>query len=199
MTSSRSAGVAGLLYVLLLVTGIAVLGTPEGDAPDAEWVDHFTDSGNRTRVLLAGMSVMGAGLAFLVAAPGLVRRAGPVASAASVAHAVLVLLAGLAGASIAIVVDVAGMPLPDDPDLLRLSDALLFATLLIPGLLTAGLLAWCVARSDDESLPTGVRRAGYVVAILSLGGIALIPALLWLVWVAVLSALALRRAAPAAA
>ncbi len=180
----RAAAAAGLLYAALLIAGVALLGTPEGDAPDPVWTDHFADGGNRARVLAGGLSAVGAGIAFLVLAAGLARRLGSaLVLCLGAAHGVLVVTAGLFGSSMAIVTDVAGMPLPDDPDLLRLSDALFFATLLLPALLTGGVFAWAAARTGGEQLPAPLRRSGYAVGVLSIAGLALIPVLLWLAWV----------------
>ena len=198
-TTDRSTGIAGLAYVVLLFAGIFLLGTPEGDASDDAWTRHFADSGNRTAILAAAVATMVAGLAFLVFMTGLSHRVGPGSSgvlrSAGTAHGVLVMLAGLLGGSMAIMKDVAGMPLPEEVSLLRLSDALFFATLLLPGLLAAGLVAWSVARSGDAGIPLWLRRTGYGVAVLSIAGLMVFPALLWLVWVLLL-AVAVLRAAP---
>jgi hypothetical protein len=190
-SSTRSAGIASVLYVLLLVTGVAVLGTPEGDADDATWVAHFSDKGSRQQVLAAGLLLVAAGLAFLVAVAGLAGRLATgsraiLLASAGTAHELLVILAGMTGSSIAVVTDLAGMPMPRDPDLLRMSDALMFATLLLPGMLTAGLVAWCCARGGR--LPRPLARAGVAVAVLSVAGLALfpvVPRLIWLLAVAV--------------
>ena len=173
-----------MLYVVLLVAGIAVLGTPEGDAGDAAWLEHFGDEGARRRVLAGGLLVVLAGATFLVVTASLAssvagRRTGLLLGAGT-AHGVLVMLAGLAGSSMALMSEVAGMPSPADPDLLRLSDALMFGTLLLPGMLTAGLVAWSCARSGG--LPRALAVTGQVVAVLSIAGIVLFPALLWLLW-----------------
>jgi hypothetical protein len=190
-TRDRSTGIAGIAYVVLLFGGIFLLGTPEGDASDAAWSKHFADADNRTMILVAAAATMLSGLAFLVFMTGLARRVGPqqsgVLRSAGTAHGVLVMLAGLLGGSMAIMKDIAGMPLPAEVSLLRLSDALFFATLLLPGLLAAGLVAWSAARSPEAGLPLWLRRAGFAVAGLSLVGLAVFPALVWLIWVLVVS------------
>jgi hypothetical protein len=193
----RTAGLAALAYVVLLLLGVLLLGTPEGDAPDEEWRQHFADKANRTQILLAGGAVVLAGASFLVAGTALARRlagsstSGLLGSAAT-AHGVLVMLAGLAGASMALLRDVAGMPLSEDVTLLRLSDAMFFATLLLPGLVTAGLVAWCVARSAEDVLPGWLRRSGYGVAVLSLAGLLLFPVVVWVLWLVLLAIVLLR-------
>jgi hypothetical protein len=201
-SSTRSAGIACVLYVLLLVAGVAVLGTPEGDADDATWEAHFSDEGSRQRVLAAGVLLVAAGLAFLVSAAGLAAKLTKGSQAillvsAGTAHGILVILAGMVGSSIAVVTDLAGMPMPRDPDLLRMSDALMFATLLLPGMLTAGLVAWCCARGGW--LPRPLAVAGLVVAVLSVAGLALFPVALWLVWLLAVAVVLLRSTTRAAA
>jgi hypothetical protein len=194
-SSTRSAGIASVLYVLLLVTGVAVLGTPEGDADDATWVAHFSDKGSRQQVLAAGLLLVAAGLAFLVAVAGLAGRLATgsraiLLASAGTAHGLLVILAGMTGSSIAVVTDLAGMPMPRDPDLLRMSDALMFATLLLPGMLTAGLVAWCCGRGGR--LPRPLALAGVAVAVLSVAGLALFPVVLWLIWLLAVAVVLLR-------
>jgi hypothetical protein len=193
--STRSAGSAAVIYVVLLVAGVVVLGTPEGDADDATWVAHFSDRGSRRQVLAAGLLLVAAGLAFLVAVAGIAGRFATgsraiLLASAGTAHGILVVLAGMIGGSIAVVVDLAGMPVPRDPDLLRMSDALMFATLLLPGMLTAGLVAWICARGGW--LPRPLALSGVVVAVLSVAGLALFPVVLWLVWLLAVAVLLLR-------
>ena len=91
----------------------------------------------------------------------------------------------------------AGMPLPRDPDLLRTSDALMFATLLLPGMLTAGLVAWCCARGGW--LPRPLALSGHVVAVLSVAGLLLFPVILWLVWLLAVAVVLLRTTTRTAA
>jgi hypothetical protein len=201
-SSTRPAGIAAALYVLFLVTGVAVLGTPEGDADDATWVAHFSDKASRQQVLFAGLLLVAAGLAFLVAAAGLAVRFATgsraiLLASAGTAHGVLVILAGMVGSSIAVVTDLAGMPMPRDPDLLRISDALMFATLLLPGMLTAGLVAWCCA--SGGRLPRPLALAGVVVAVLSVAGLALFPVVIWLVWLLAVAVVMLRPTTTTAA
>jgi len=200
-SSTRSAGIGAVLYVLFLVTGVAVLGTPEGDAADETWVAHFSDKGSRQQVLSAGLLLVAAGLAFLVAAAGLAVRFATGSRAvllASVgtAHGILVIFAGMVGGSIAVVTDLAGMPMPRDPDLLRMSDALMFATLLLPGMLTAGLVAWCCARGGR--LPRPLALGAVVVAVLSVAGLLLFPVVIWLVWLLAVAVVLLRPTASTA-
>jgi hypothetical protein len=194
-SSTRSAGIAAVLYVLLLISGVAVLGTPEGDADDATWVAHFSDKGSRQRILAAGLLLVAAGLAFLVVAAGISGRLATgsraiLLASAGTAHGILVILAGMVGSSIPVVTDLAGMPMPSDPDLLRMSDALMFATLLLPGMLTAGLVAWCCARGGW--LPRPLALAGVAVAVLSAAGLALFPVVLWLAWLLAVAVVLLR-------
>ncbi|MGH8868919.1 MAG: hypothetical protein ACRDYU_13095 [Actinomycetes bacterium] len=193
--STRAAGLAAIVYVVLVVAGVGLLGTPEGEASDATWVAHFADKGSRWQTLAAGLLLVVAGLAFLLATAGLVSRLAPgtlatLLAAAGTTHGVLVVLAGMAGGSIAIITDLAGMPLPRDPDLLRASDAMMFATLLIPGMLAAGLVAWCCGRGGW--LPRPLALAGLVVAVLSVAGLALFPVFLWLLWLVAVAVVLLR-------
>jgi len=193
---SRAAGGALLGYAVLMVAGVALLGTPEGDADDAVWVAHFADQDSRRQVLVAGLLVVVGGLAFLVGTAGLVARAasGPWATllgSVGTAHGILVVVAGMVGSSMAITSELVGMPVPRDPDLLRLSDSLFFATLLIPGSLSAGLVAWCCA--SEPWLPRPLALAGRVVAVLSVAGLALFPVVLWLLWIVAAAVVLMRN------
>ena len=195
--SDRWAPYTGGVFVVLLVLGILLLGTPEGDAPDEEWLAHFSDSGNRTQAIVATYLTVVAGLSFLCFTVGLSRRIerpdepglARLALGAGTVYAALVAVAGVVGGLPALAHSVGGMPLIEDADLIRMTDALYFAILLIPGLLTAGVFAAAACRGAALAfaLPRWVIISGYVVAVLAVAGALAFPMALWLAWVLVAS------------
>jgi hypothetical protein len=203
----RLAAVAGLAFVVLFVVAFA-LGIEVG-ASDREILDHYADSGNRAKEVVAFFLIAAAALAFLVFASALrslIARAeqetamlGALAWAGGTACAVL-LLAGNAvsrGTAFAAMSDDFQL----DPNTRRLLEDV-GLLLIASGALAAILLVVAVslAALRHRVLPRWLAWAGFPAAALLTLGVAFVGFLVLAVWVlAVSAALAVRRSRPTAA
>lgn len=68
----RGGGLAGLVFVALVVLAVFLGLAPVADETDAAILDHYTDSGNQVRQVLTAVSLALAALSFLAFVTGLV-------------------------------------------------------------------------------------------------------------------------------
>jgi hypothetical protein len=183
--------VAGFAFVLLYVLAFA-LGIEVG-ASDRAILEHYADSGNRVRELVAFFLIAGAALAFVGFAAGLRARIdlveagggrlGPLAWAGGIACATLI----LAGNAVSRAPALAAMNADEfqlDPNTRRLTEAAGFL-LFVGGALAAILLvaSVSVAAVRAGALPRWLGWAGLVAAALLPLAIGFIGFLVLLAWV----------------
>jgi hypothetical protein len=203
----RLAALAGVAFVALYVAAFG-LGIEVG-ASDREILDHYADSGNRAKEVVAFFLIAAAALAFLVLASSLrslIARAeqetamlAALSWAGGTACAVLV----LAGNAVSRATAFAAMSddFELDPNTRRLVEDIGFL-LFVSGALAAILLvvAVSVAALRHGVLPSWLGWAGFVVAALLPLAIGFVGFLVFLVWVlAVSAALAFSRVPATAA
>lgn len=182
---------AGLLFVVLFVVSFAVLNTPDGDAGDEEWRTYWLDSDHRTEGIVASLAMLVAAAAFLWMLGDLRRRIGPAvggdaAFGAGVTMASLLMVAGFAAGLIPVGHELADVPIPQDPDVVRMIDGGYFGVLFlaVPYAMAALMLALFVALQGDDLLPGWLKIATVVVGIVALSGpfLFVVPHALFLIW-----------------
>jgi hypothetical protein len=201
----RLAALAGVAFVVLYV-GAFTLGIEVGPS-DREILDHYSDSGNRVKEVVAFFLIAAAALAFLVFAGSLrsliarVERERAMLAALAWAGGIACAVLVLAGNAVSRATAFAAMA--DDfelnPDMRRLVEDIGFL-LFVSGALAAILLvvAVSVAALRHGVLPRWLGWAGFGVAALLPLAIGFVGFLVFLVWVLTVSAsLALRASPPA--
>ena len=186
---------SGIAFAVLFVVGI-LLGSdsPDSDAPDAEWVAWFDDSGNRTLQCVSLFLMVLAALAFVVFITGLVRRLRAESTvhdgAAQVAHgAGLLLSAAIAIGGVAInqisgAIEFGDLPTPS-ADILRTAEQLGYGIVLVVGGWCAALTvaAASIAARGTTVLPRWLATAGFVAAVILVFSVIFIPMAVLPLWV----------------
>jgi hypothetical protein len=204
----RWTALAGFAYVVLFVAAFS-LGIEVG-ASDREILEHYADSGARTREVVAFFLIAAAALALVVFASGLRDRIAraegggttPLAAlawAGALGYAVLTLAGNAISRAPAFAamedefrLDVDTRRLFEDAGLLLLASGAFAAILLV--------VAVSLAALRYRVLPRWLGWAGFVVAPLLVLAVAFLGFLAFFVWVlAVTGVLAFRRSPPAAA
>lgn len=189
--TGKIAPIAGILFVVLFVVSFSVLSTPDGDASDEEWLAYWNDSGNRTEGIVASIAMIVAAMVLLWFVGGVRRRfSGAVgidaAYGAGVVMAALLMFAGFAAGLIPLGNELADVPIPDNPDVVRIIDGGYFGVLFlaVPYAITGLLIPLFVATRGSAFVPNWLRIAGLVIGVIALSGpfLFLIPHLLFLVW-----------------
>lgn len=201
---AKVASIAGILFVVLLIAGIATTGDmPATDASDSEHVDWWSDSGNQTRMIVSAYLITLASLAFvaflvamrarLLAQPGseLLAR---FSFAAGLLFAALLIAATISIGQVAGAVKFGDAPLPA-VDFLRMFPQFGYGLMLLGGGLSA---AASVAAASWAILRTGAFERwlgwlGIVCAIVLLLGVFFLPMVALLIWVLAASVLLWRR------
>jgi hypothetical protein len=191
----RWSWVGGVVFALATLGGLFMLGTPESDAADSEWVEYFSDSGNRAQVMGTAYLWVVASLGFLLFAWGLSERFRPGDRALAsfmllpaTVFAVALGVAGIAVASVAGAVEFGDSPVPSG-ELSRMLEQLGIATLLIPGMLSAAVFAALVGfgATREGGMPRWIGVSAFVCAVLLLFSPLFFPAAAMLVWVLAVS------------
>jgi hypothetical protein len=194
------------LFAVAFVVGVLMISdTPDADASDAEWLDHYADSGNRWQIIVGAFILALATLGLLVFVSALRERlrdapGAPWLSTAILASGVvLVAMIGVAGASSAAVpalVEIAEGPVPTNADVPRTLEQIGFGALLLFGMVAAGVMIGATSAAGGRAalLPRWLVVTGYVVAVLVLiGGVFFLPMALLVLWVLVISIILVRE------
>jgi hypothetical protein len=195
--------IAGIAFVVLFVIGFMIWGdTPDPDKRP-EWRRWYFDSGHRATAIVATYLMVLGLVAFLWFLAGLRHRL--TQEGASDTLVTLVLIAGVAFAILGFISVTARAVVPvgkafvdqslPGGDIAQQLEGLGFATLLLPGALTAGVFvaAASAASRQAAALPGWLTIAGFVVAVLQLVGLFLIPLALFVLWVLIAAIVLLAR------
>lgn len=204
-SSSRTARSSTVAFTTLYLAAMFLPTLPDGAYSDAEVLGLLTDTGSRSLVILAGLLLPLAGLAllpFLSELTGSLRRLDAespipgVVFGAGLLYIAMVAVAGTLFGGYATGIAVGELPIPTDATLVRVLNDHGFGTLLIPGLLSAGvmILAASLMARHHALLPKWVCGTGLVVAPLLLLGAMWIPQFLVPLWT-LLAAFTLRSPA----
>lgn len=182
---------AGLAFAVLFVVGaVPATDTWSDNATDQEVIDWYASGSNRIGQLVGFYLATAAGLAFLVFSVGLSQLL-PRASISRLFRAlsqlfVTFMMAGMTAiATVSASVEIPGLPEVEDAALLRTIESLGFGLILVGGLAAAGA-AVAVASFGLRGtgvLPSWLVVAGYVSgAVLLVGGVLFLPAVLLVLW-----------------
>lgn len=204
----RNIGFVGIVFVVLWVLGFFLaIDTPDYDAANSEWVDHFADEDNRATMILGAFSFVLAGLALVwfVAlayeslrsreadehdAPPPLLLASGVATAAFQVVGIMIVASMAAALSFAPDFDVV-----PNGELLKVVEQIGIGLLLVPGGWSAALFvaALSMAARNRGMLPSWLTTAGFVVAVLLLASVAFIPFFLFPLWMIVVSIVIIQK------
>jgi hypothetical protein len=186
MTDSRMAGVAVLVFAVLLVAGILAPGeTPAADDPDEEIVEFYEDSGNQKALVTMVYFVTVSSLALVVFATTQFRSG---TTLASIARAMAyVAAAGFAIGSVALAaVGAEGLfsDAPIDAGAARFLPSVGYGIMLIVGGLAAAAMIAAASADWQRSgtMPRWLCWLGYVCAVILLGGVVFLPMGAMIVW-----------------
>jgi len=198
--TGRWVGVAGIVAAVLFVPGFFLMGgTPEYNAPDAEWVDWFDKDANTTGAVIATLIMVVAALTIIVFAAGLAarlraaggQRANAVmlvgaAVAAGTAFMVGAMTTSALAGAIAFAPDFP-VPGPEDIYVAKAIEQIGFGIVLVAGGWSSALMVAIASFSARRTgqLPTWLTTGGIVVAVLLLASIAFLPLLLLPIWLLV--------------
>jgi hypothetical protein len=204
MTELRWAGIAGILFVVLLIAGVLVSGdVPTDDDPDEDFVEFYEDSGNQTELVCSAYLLVLAGLAFVAFASlglngpvlrsgnGAAQTLGRMGMAASIMGAVAMAAGGIALASVA-----AGMRFGDAPldiGVARFLPSVAYGLFLVLGGLSfaAAIACHSLASFKAGTLPNWAIWLGYLAAVVLLFGVIFLPMVALPIWVLIVSVLRL--------
>lgn len=206
--TGRWVGVSGIVAAVLLVAGVMTGGgTPEYDAPDAEWLQWFEKDSNTNAALVGTIILVFGGLALIIFASGLAARFrssggqrgnAVVIAGAGVATGLSMMIGGIiANAISAAIVFNSDYPIPA-PDVARALEQAGIGIVLAAGGWSAALLVAVASFSARQvgQLPVWLTTAGIVVAVLLLASVFFIPLVLLPLW-ALVTGIVLLREGPA--
>jgi hypothetical protein len=203
-TLSRDTGIAGLVFVALMLGGFLVArGTPAYDAPNREWIEWFDDPWDRACLVIGVLAGVLASLAlvwFSVLVSTLIRNRGSsgssretaslLALASGTASAVFIAIGSLIGGSMALALTFAwNFDEVPSAELLKAVERMGAAIWSIGGGWAAALFVATVSRSARATglLAGWLVTAGFVIAALLLLSFLLIPFALFPLWMLVVS------------
>lgn len=200
---AKVGAVAGVLFAVLLIAGIAMTGDmPSTNAADSEHVEWWSESGNQTRMIVAGYLITLAGLAlvaFLVAMRSSLAQPGSellarFSFATGIVFVAMLLAATISIGQVAGAVKFGDAPVPS-ADFLRMFPQFGYGLMLLAGGLSASA---SIAAASWAILRTGAFKRwlgwlGIVCAVILLLGVFFLPMIALPVWVVAASVLLWRR------
>ncbi|MEX0783539.1 MAG: hypothetical protein WD557_12890 [Dehalococcoidia bacterium] len=196
MTDSRWAGLAAIVFAVLLVVGMVLPGdAPTSDEADSEYVDYYEDSGNQ-RLLIASVYVITLSSLALVAFATLQFRSG--SALASLARAMAVVAAtAFAIGSVALATVGAEILINDaevDPGVARFLPSMGFGTMLIVGGLAASAMIAAISADwlRSGAMPRWLCWLGFACAVVLLAGVIFLPMIALVLWAVVTGIVLLR-------
>lgn len=205
ITSQTAARASAIVFAVLYAAALHVPELPEGAYSDTHVIDLVTEPSSRLAILLGGASLTVAGLAllpFVAYLTTIVRQAVPdgilplTTFAGGLLYAGMVIVAAQYFSGYAGGIAMGEVPAPADATLVRVLNDHGFGTLLVGGLLSAGVMVLSACLAGSAVLPTWVRRTGFPVAASCLLGAAWMPQYLVVLWI-LTAAFTLRSPVPA--
>lgn len=183
--------ISGIFFVALFVVSFLLQNTPDGNASNRTWTSYWEDGGNRTQGITAAIAMMLAAICFLWLVAALRRRlvgavGADAAYASGIAAGALMFVAGLGAGLIPLGYQLADVPIPDDPDVIRMVDGIYYGTIFLPlpYALAGFLIPLFFALRGSYLLPRWLEYATAVVAALMLAGplLFVVPHALFMLW-----------------
>lgn len=192
----RSMRASAAAYAVLYLATIFLPSFPEGAYSDERVIGLFGEGSGRMSIVLGGILLCLAGVALIPFLAGLAvllrsRHPGSIAATAApmagLLHVCMLLIAATFLSGYATGLAIGEIPGPVDTTLARTLGNQGFYVLLIPGLLSAGVMILATTMAGRALLPRWVRIAGLVLAPLTLLGAAWLPQFVMAVWCLLLS------------
>ncbi len=205
---ARYEALAGLVFAVVFVIGVAASSPPNPDAPDAKWIADYTGHSNQVGHLVSGLALVVCGVSLMAFITGLWRRIAaqapsgtpsPLPAIASAAAAACFAAGGLIMGWVSGTELGGAYPLPS-AGLLRMSNELGFLMVGIGAMVSMSVALIGIAMQGYAAGLFGskLRIATIVVGILVLAGETFVPVIIFVLWVAVMSIYLLRRPAAVA-
>jgi hypothetical protein len=213
--ATRWGGGGGILFAVAFVVGILLMtDTPEGDAPDTEWLDYYADSGNRWKIIVGALALALSTIGLIIFLSALRERLRDapgtqwLSTVMLASGLVLLAMIGLAGSALGAVaagVEIGDVAAPASADVPRFLEQFAFGGLLLFGMVAGGVMIGASSAAGERAglLPRWLVVSGYIAAVIVLlGGLLFLPMALLVIWVLAVSILMMRapsrRSAPAA-
>lgn len=205
----RWAGWAAIGFAVLFVVGTLLLDTPDSDASVSEWQDYFDDSGHRVQLVIHGYAWALAGIALIVFLAAVRSRlhaadwVGSLAYVSGLVFSTLLLVAAVMTTSVAGAIEFGDVPSEGVGEFARQFEQLGFGTLLLAGMLAAGvfLVTTAIAFRRGGDIPGWVAVLGYIFGVVVFVlGVFFLPLALIVLWMLIVGIVFLVRSpSPAAA
>jgi hypothetical protein len=195
---NRWAPLSGIVAVAMIVVSIALIGTPDADAPGSEWTAFFEDSGNRSQMMISGLLMALSAPVFLVFFWAVSERMGSaelngsrlstLGLASGALFAVAVAIGGTLLGQVAGSFEFGDAPLPS-PDLMIHLESLSIGVVIVGGGFFASLsvATTSIVALQSGALPGWLGWFGVVVAIVVLFSFMFIPMAAFLIWTVIVS------------
>ncbi len=194
MWNDRAIAAGGILFAILTIPGYLMMGdgVAVGQGTNATAADWLADSGHRAMVLVGMYTMCAGGLAFLLFAMALavrLRSAGShpllvgIIQAAGVAAAACQLVGAVGMATGALAIRMGLETTPPDPGVVRVT-TFGAEVWLVPGLLCTSAFVAAVSGAiiERRAFPTWLALAGFLCAVVLLGGITFLPVAVLTLW-----------------
>jgi hypothetical protein len=208
---SRTAALAGIVFVVLYVAAWFVSKTPDSDASSAQIAAYYSDRGNRILMIVSAYLFVVAGLLFLHFVTGV--RARLVADARHAADALgaLVVTTGavFVGLLMAGAMSLASVPaslsfgssssvVPESGDVVSIVQSVGYGMILVAGMLSAAvmILAASLLALRTRTLPRWTAWLGFVAAFVLLFAVVWVPQAALLIWTLAISIVLIRAPSP---
>ena len=209
MNQAKWAGLFGVLAALLLVAGVIMSGdTPDGDAPDEEWVQYIED--DQSLLLIRAYVFVVVGLCLvgfysfgvrprLGEADALDRALAGFGAGATLLAGAALSGGGLIGAAVGAAEMFADIPI--DPSIARLFDNLMYGAILVAGAIPAGALMAVVAIQTRRrrAFPQWVLWLSLVGVLAMAASLIFLPLVLLPIWLIAVSVVLFQSNEPAIA
>jgi hypothetical protein len=198
----RWAGWAAIGFAVLFVVGTLLIDTPDSDASAQEWQSYFEDSGHRVQLVIHGYAWALAGIAlivFLAAVRSRLHAAdwiGSLAYVSGLVFSTLLMVAAVMTTAVAGAVEFGDIPTAGVGEFARQFEQLGFGTLLLAGMLAAGifLVTAAVAFRRGGDIPGWVAILGYIFGVIVFVlGIFFLPLALLVLWMLIVGIVFLVR------
>ncbi len=186
MTVSKWAGVAAIVFAVLFVAGVVVgNNSPDGNDPDAKWVDFYSDSSQQTQDIVAAYLETAAALAlvgFAAVAFGSVGGLAAAARAFAYTAAAAFALGRVALATVSAEVKFSSAPI--NADVARAMSSLGFGIMLVAGGVAAAAMIAAISGHwmRTRRMPRWLVWFGFVCAFIALFSVVFLPLAALPIW-----------------
>lgn len=197
--TSRHTALAATVFVVTFVAGLFLVDNPDTNSSPATFVHYYSQSGNRVHLILSGVLLSAAALAWILTVTGLRERVGDGVAAriAATAAAATAALLGVAGTMIAVIpaaMAFGSAPAPGG-DLARFLPQAGYVALTMFAMPAAALTvtSLCLGALRSGTLPRWLAYLGFAASVLLLGSLEFFPMALFVVWMLAVAGVLARR------